>query len=240
MLEHQPTGKSLYILTQSVSADLHNGFIYIKELLLQHHAFYMYRSIETLKKNGIQVYSIKTDALTINSNDLARAQELLDFSPGLGKWRHSGTGKDIKFPTKPLDKAVNNLIKINTIKVNNIPITIEQEHDTEYICKEIVEPNKTLLIKARYAGSGKSYICEYMRKLRFPANSGKSVSDRHKTLFICPTNELAEKYGEDGITINKFFGFGISEEEQKFMNKFDANKYDTIVFDEIFLNNVRY
>ena len=207
MLEHQPTGKSLYILTQSVSADLHNGFIYIKELLLQHHAFYMYRSIETLKKNGIQVYSIKTDALTINSNDLARAQELLDFSPGLGKWRHSGTGKDIKFPTKPLDKAVNNLIGIHKIKVNNIPITIEQEYDTEYICKEIVEPNKTLLIKARYAGSGKSYICEYMRELG------------HKTLFICPTNELAEKYGEDGITINKFFGFGISEEEQKFMKK---------------------
>ena len=61
----------------------------------------------------------------------------------------------------------------------------------------------------------------------------------HKVLFICPTNELAEKYGKDGITINKFFGFGISEEEQKFMKKFDASEYDTIVFDEIFFNNVK-
>ena len=42
----------------------------------------------------------------------------------------------------------------------------------------------------------------------------------HKTLFICPTNELAETYGEDGITIYIFFGLGISEEEQKFMKKF--------------------
>jgi hypothetical protein len=56
MLEHQPTGKSLHILTQSVSADLHNGFIYIKELLLQHHAFYMYRSIETLKTKTVSKY----------------------------------------------------------------------------------------------------------------------------------------------------------------------------------------
>ena len=182
----------------------------------------MYRSIETLKKNGIQVHSIKTDALTIKNEDLAKAQELLDFSPGLGKWRHSGTGKDIKFPTKPLEKTINNSISINKIKVNNIPITIEQEYDTEYICKEIVETNKTLLIKARYAGSGKSYICEYMTKLGY------------KVLFICPTNELAEKYGQNGITINKFFGFGISEEEQKHMKRFDASQYDVVVFDEIF------
>jgi hypothetical protein len=42
------TGDEIYILTQSVSADLHNGFIYIKELLLQHHAFNMYRAIDSL------------------------------------------------------------------------------------------------------------------------------------------------------------------------------------------------
>ena len=61
----------------------------------------------------------------------------------------------------------------------------------------------------------------------------------HKVLFICPTNELAEKYGKDGLTINKFFGFGVTEEEQKFMKKFNADEYDTIVFDEIFFNNVK-
>jgi hypothetical protein len=81
----------------------------------------------------------------------------------------------------------------------------------------------------------------------------------HKVLFICPTNELAEKYGkkkddeEDdeneeeeaenngiyGITINKFFGFGVTDEETKFMKQFNASEYDTIVFDEIFFNNVK-
>ena len=34
-----PTGEEIYILTQSLSADLHNGFLYIAELLLQHHSF---------------------------------------------------------------------------------------------------------------------------------------------------------------------------------------------------------
>jgi hypothetical protein len=61
----------------------------------------------------------------------------------------------------------------------------------------------------------------------------------HKVLFVCPTNELAEKYGEDGITINKFFGFGISAEDNKLMHRFNASEYDTIVFDEIFFNNVK-
>ena len=61
----------------------------------------------------------------------------------------------------------------------------------------------------------------------------------HKVLFICPTNELAEKYGKDGLTINKFVGFGVTEEEQKCMNKFNADEYDIIVFGEVFFNNVK-
>ena len=40
-------------------------------------------------------------------------------------------------------------------------MTIEQEYDTEYTCKDIVEPNTILLIKARYAGRGKSYLRMY-------------------------------------------------------------------------------
>ena len=57
----------------------------------------------------------------------------------------------------------------------------------------------------------------------------------HKVLFICPTNELAEKYGKDGLTINKLFGFGVTEEMHKFIKTFNADEYDTLVFDDIFL-----
>ena len=61
----------------------------------------------------------------------------------------------------------------------------------------------------------------------------------HNVLFICPTNELAEKYKKDGLTINEFVGFGVTEEEHKFMKKLNADEYDTLVFDDIFFNNVR-
>ena len=40
-LQMVPTGKCLFILNLSAECSLSNGFRYIKELLLQHHNFYM-------------------------------------------------------------------------------------------------------------------------------------------------------------------------------------------------------
>ena len=48
-----------YILNVSDCATLKNGFRYIKELLLQHHNFKMYRDYQTLTANGIDVFSVK-------------------------------------------------------------------------------------------------------------------------------------------------------------------------------------
>jgi hypothetical protein len=149
------TGEKLYILTQSVSATLHNGFHYVKDLVLEHHNFAMYRAISKLRQHNISIFSIKTDALTIRSEHLELAKELLDFSPGIGKWRHSKTGADIKFPTKPLHNFDNKLIKISKPEINNIPITIEQEYDTEYICKEIVEKTQNFINPRKICGKWK-------------------------------------------------------------------------------------
>ena len=49
------------------------------------------------------------------------------------------------------------------------------------------------MIRAKYAGSGKSYICEKMARM------GMNV------LFVCPTNKLVQKYGKEAVTVNKFF-----------------------------------
>ena len=40
-IEFQDTGRKIYILTISATASLTNGFRYIKELLMQHHNFYL-------------------------------------------------------------------------------------------------------------------------------------------------------------------------------------------------------
>ena len=47
LYDHIPTGEKVYIPTQTVSADLHNGFLCIADFSLQQHSFYIYRSIET-------------------------------------------------------------------------------------------------------------------------------------------------------------------------------------------------
>jgi len=80
-----------------------------------------------------------------------------------------------------------------------------------------------MMIRAEFAGSGKSYTCKQMEKRG------------HNVVCVCPTNNLATNYGDNGITINKFFGFGLSEDTK--MAKFDDSEYDTIVFDEIVFHN---
>ena len=80
------------------------------------------------------------------------------------------------------------------------------------------------MIRAKYAGSGKSYICEKM------ADMGMSV------LFVCPTNKLVQKYGKEAITVNKFFSIAVGDEK---LEKIDYSGYDVIVFDEIYFNGLR-
>ena len=62
-----------------------------------------------------------------------------------------------------------------------------------------------------------------------------------KVLFASPTNilckELIKDYNIDAITINKFFGFGVNE-DNNFIKQFDSTEYNCIIFDEIYFYNV--
>ncbi len=69
-----------------------NGFRYIKELLMQHHNFYLNSSDELLTENGVDVYTVKTDAFTIRQTPLNTAQYLLNWEEGIGNWRLNRTG----------------------------------------------------------------------------------------------------------------------------------------------------
>ena len=84
--EYVETGEILYILNLSASAGMTNGFRYIKELLLQHHNYFMQEALDRLTSKGIPVYTVKTDALTVHASFLERCKQLLDFEPGLGTW----------------------------------------------------------------------------------------------------------------------------------------------------------
>ncbi len=55
----------------------------------------------------------------------------------------------------------------------------------------------------------------------------------HKVLFVCPTNKLAQENLENGVTLNSFFGVGMTDDATQRMPKFDDSIYDVIVFDEV-------
>ena len=210
-----------YILNVSDCATLKNGFRYIKELLLQHHNFKMYRDYQTLTANGIDVFSVKTDAFTIKNKDFETAQSCLRFHNDIGGWRCSKT-EDIKLPSDTYKHQVNHEMKIAIPTFERVEI--KDEWDCDEMC-DIFEEKRRVMIRANLPGSGKSYACEHMK------------TRGHNVLFVCPTNKLVQKYKAAGITINKFFSIGINANAK--MSKFDDSNYDTIVFDEIYMSDLQ-
>ena len=105
-------------------------------------------------------------------------------------------------------------------------ITITNEWDTNEICEQF-EKHKRVMVRAEYAGCGKSYACKAME------------NRNHKVLFVCPTNKLVQNNRENGITLNMFFGVGMSEDKNQRISKFDDKSYDVIVFDEIYSASIR-
>ena len=214
-------GKTYFILNVSKTSTLTNGFRYIKELVLQHHNFKMYNDAKTLKDNGIDIYSVKTDAFTIKNTDLESAMKLLKFSKSFGGWRLSKED-NIIFPTDKLQLLDNSEVKIQPVKVERLEVT--DEYNCDEICS-LFEKYKLVMLRAEYAGSGKSYACAYMK------------SRGYNVLFVSPTNKLSKELNKDhkieAITINKFFGFN-ADNETKYMKQFDSSEYNCIVFDEIY------
>ena len=80
------------------------------------------------------------------------------------------------------------------------------------------------MVEALFPGCGKSHACKHMETLGY------------NVLFVCPTNELMRNY-KNGITINKLFGMGISDDEK--LKAFDTSEFNVIVFDEIYLHDIR-
>ena len=90
-------------------------------------------------------------------------------------------------PTEDLQLKENEIIDIPTR--NNERLKIKDEWDTETICHQIKECHPCL-IKAKLAGSGKSYMGEYMKNLN------------HNVLFVCPNNKQIQEVGVDAIRNN--------------------------------------
>ena len=215
---HTQVGKEYYVLNVKDTAVLKDGFRYIKELLLQTFHYKLHNDYNTLINNGVEVFSVKTDAFTIRQCEVEKAKSLINFDNKIGNWRVSKTD-DYKLPSRDFNIAMNKEIQI--VEPTTERIEIKNEWDTKEICS-VFEDKQRVMVRAEYAGCGKSYAASYMEKLG------------HKVLFVCPTNKLA--INNKGITINKLFGFGMKDNIK--MSKFDDSEHDVIVFDEIYFYSI--
>ena len=134
--------KKYYYLTVSDRAILRNGFIYIKELLLQHHNHKMHEDYSALIANHIDVWSVKTDAFTTRKDHLSLAKEVLRFNDHIGGWRHEKDKYIVDSRDEHKAKA-NTLIPIPVFK--NDTLSIEDEWDTKQIAEDIVKRNPLMI-----------------------------------------------------------------------------------------------
>ena len=205
-----------YVLNVADHAVLKNGYRYIKELLLQYHNYRIYKDYNTLRENDIEVFSVKTDAFTILRKDLQKAMKLLKFGKEIGDWK--GVLNNFGFPHQQYEMKQNE--SINIPEVVNEKIMLNDEWDSKEAVEKVLE-HKHVLIKALFAGSGKSHI-------------PKQIQDK-KILFVTPTNNLNQECGMQAETINTFFSIQVGEEKLK---DFDHSFFDVIVFDEIYFNSI--
>jgi len=171
----------------------------------------MYEAYKKLKEANVTVFSVKTDAFMIKDEDVSIAKDILTFSKNIGEWRVS---KECCLPHACPDYVVveNELILLEESK--KIRLEIKDEWNVNELCKLIID-NKWVMIRAKLPGSGKSYIYENLALLGY------------KVLFVCPTNKLAQKYKENGLTINKFYGIGFTDntvKDEGEIKKFDSSE----------------
>ena len=84
ILTERDDNKKYYILTKTEDTQLENGFVFVKELLLQEHNFKMYDAYKNLWEADVNVISVKTDAFVIDPVHLELAQSVLTFSDKVG------------------------------------------------------------------------------------------------------------------------------------------------------------
>ena len=171
---------------------------------------------------------MKTDCFTALVEQEEATREILKIveenKSNIGSWRVSKRG-DMTLPFETLQVKQLTTPKVAKPVSRNVPV--QDEWNTDELCDLFVE-HRRVMVRAEYAGCGKSYACKAMEKRGL------------KVLFVCPTNKLVQNNRENGVTLNQFFGVGMSEDGGLTrVSKFDDSPYQVVVFDEIYFASVR-
>ena len=81
-----------------------------------------------------------------------------------------------------------------------------------------------MMIRAKFAGSGKSYIGQYFKNMN------------KKVLFVVPHNRLSQEIDGDTATYNMFLRIPVHKGDE--LPEYDHSQYNVIFFDEIYMTNL--
>ena len=97
--DNKELDKKFYCLTVSDRVALRNRYTYVKELLLQYHNHKMQEDYNKLINNGVDVWSVKTDAFVIRHDHLIKAKKAIKSNNNIEGWRYEN-GKRIAQPSE--------------------------------------------------------------------------------------------------------------------------------------------
>ena len=83
---------------------------------------------------------------------------------------------------------------------------------------------KRVMIRAKFAGSGKNFIGKHFNDLSY------------NTFFVVPQNMQEQDVPCDAVTQNILFSVPVCKGESR-LPKYDYNDYDVIFFDEIYMSS---
>ncbi|MGV2390025.1 MAG UNVERIFIED_CONTAM: hypothetical protein LVR29_22485 [Microcystis novacekii LVE1205-3] len=162
--------------------------------------------------------TVKTDAFTVREQDLAKAVEVLGVEME-GEEKEIG-GLEVEQGGHGREAALRDLTWSRTTcpRFGNQPseeiaLTLQQEYDPDYLC-QIYEEKEEGDGRRTFRGSGKSFVRAHAKA-------------RPQGAVRVPTNKLASNYKDNGVTVDKFFGVGLTDESR--LARFDASGYDTSV-----------
>ena len=239
-LENTNDYEPLYLIQEYEKKQTINNYTPIHEMILTLQKIRIIKNIIELERIKIPVLGIKTDCLYIDvkhlnnvviqnkigmrSNpadfvSLGKKEKNLELYSTLGGYK---IDKEIKAEKNVFTMKDNENLKLYTDDNINKKI-FEDEYNINEI-KKYIETAENILISAKYAGCGKSYICKQLSK------------NKNEILFITPTNVLSLEYKKDGYkskTIHKYLGVNFELTKQTRPKTDNEIKY--IIFDEIYL-----
>lgn len=216
--------KKIFILQQSKSVEMEDGFLPIQSLIYDNCRLKLAETIEMVLDAGCKPLGVKTDCVFVSESDAEKLSIPL---------KSEINGCDIKNIGK-LKKEMNQRSPRNPISfqqwddcdVFNEPTvnihTLENEYGMEEF-NNIFDKFDKIMIKAKHAGSGKSYACKkYL------------VGKKHA--IACPQNAQARKLQLDGfnaMTLYDLCGSRPTDDNGIQQRTAMKNDYDVVVFEEI-------